>query len=331
MGTRRLRDFVPRTDVESALLELQEDRRRRAGERFGIPTFESIGAALEWRPDALVISTPPDAHEEFVRLALEQGYHHFSEANLWTYDNREVEEVSAEKGLVSLPSCSLHFLPIVKELRRVVSEDLGDLHCYQFCLSTYLPSWHPGEGMEFYARHRSTAAGREMVPFELLYLNHVFGTPLDVGGTVSRRGRLEVDSEDTWCLQMRLESGGTGQLMVSMGCPQLLRRGWAAGANGIVHFDITTGEIRRELPGAGSAGICDVRCLGALAQVLEDTYSQEINAFIDVIQGRREWPHSYYMSAVASGTLAAAEKSAVSGRVEKVDPGFQPARLPDMY
>lgn len=328
MGTRRLRDLSARGDVQLALLEERDDRREAAMRKFGIPGFAGVDEALAWGPDAIVISTPPHAHAPYVELALRQGLAFFCEADIWTYDHTVIERATREKGIVAAPSCTFYFLPVVRELRRVVGEELGKLHMYAMCLSVDAPGWHPGEGAEYYARSRSTAPGREMVPFELIGLDYVFGEPRTVSGTVGRRGELAMESEDTWCLQMELESGATGQLAVLMASPQTVRKGIAVGSNGIVEFDLTSGTIARRLP---TLGIDDTLQCGTIAERLEAVYADEIHAFVDAARGKRDWPFSYRKGAMLTGTLAAAERSAIIGRAERVDPAKPPAKLPDLY
>ena len=328
MGMRRLRDFTARGDVELALFDIRQDRRKRVENHFGIKTFEDFNNALEWNPDALSISTPPDKHHEYVKLALEKGFHSFSEANIWTYDYQEVEKTSKEKALVTVASSSQITLPVVESLKRVVTDELGDLHVYSMNLSTYLPTWHPGEGREYYARSRETTAAREMVPFELGYLNEVFGVPNAVAGYVGKRGSLLEGQEDTWCLQGKLNNGAAGQITVTMGCPVLLRKGWACGTNGYIEFDISTGEIYKRFP---EKGIEEKACYGDIREVLEKNYYLEISNFIESIKGLKRKCFTYRQSAVSTAVLAAAEKSAVTGCIEQVDINLQPAMVPDQY
>ncbi len=328
MGTRRIRDLASREDVEIALYDERKDRREVAGSRFGIPCFASIEEGLDWKPDLFIISTPPDQHRQYVELAYSYGCHHFCEADIWPYDYLPAETAYKDKGIIGAPSCTFYFSPVIQELRRIVQTELSDLHAYQMVLSADLNQWHPGEGNEYYARNRETSAAREMVPFELIGLIHAFGQPIELTGTLSRQGNLEAPSEDTWCLQMKLDNGGTGHLSVMMGCPHVLRKGWAAGNNGIVQFDVLSGEIVRDLP---KLGLHDTRRLSEWRSIGEKVYFEEINTFIDAVQGHAQWPFDYRLSSIGAGALAAAEKSAISGRVEKVDPGILPARLPDLY
>lgn len=325
MGTRRMRDLSQRPGIAIGLYDERADRRKHAAERFGLTAYPTIDEALSWGPDALIISTPPDHHEPYIKLALEQGLHHFCEENIWTYDYKEIERTAKAKGLHCVPSCSYHFLPAVCEVKRIVEEELGGLHAYQMTLSTYMPNWHPEEGDDFYARKRQTAAAREMVPFELVWLNHVFGMPKNAAGSLSKNGALDVPWEDTWCVHMDLETGGHGQLTVVQGCPADCRRGFALGTHGWFSFDMFTGQIERRFSGIG---IEDCRDTGGQIQHMELAYKTEINRFIDVLAGRADWPFTYYESSLATGTLAAAELGAVTGRKEAVDPARQPEREP---
>ena len=325
MGRRRMRDLSGRGDVSVGLLDSRADRREQADRQFGVQTFDAIESALHWRPAALVISTPPDRHADFVELALRQGLHHFSEANIWTPDPTHVESVSAQKKLISATSCSMHYLPVVRELKRLIQQELGRLHGYQMLLSTYQPNWHPGEGKEYYARHRATAAAREMLPFELLYLNDVFGMPRMAAGTVVQRGDLAEQMEDLWAVQMILADGSCAQLTVLMGCPTEARRGICYGENGMIRFDIQAGLIEREFK---NPAVRDALRLGAIGEVLEEAYRQEIGMFIDAIHHKATWPMPYSRSVFATATLAAAEQSARTGQWQPVEAAVQPQHLP---
>ena len=110
---------------------------------------------------------------------------------------------------------------VFKALVDVVPATIGPLLGYQFTLAGEMNTWHPGEGNEYYGRHRDTAPAREMVPFELAWLARVFGRPTRVSGSYHQFNPRPGSFEDTWTLQMQLEHGGTGQVTVTLvGEPQ---------------------------------------------------------------------------------------------------------------
>ncbi|GAA1738041.1 Gfo/Idh/MocA family protein [Luedemannella helvata] len=328
MGTRRLRDLHQRPGLTLTVLDQRPDRRARAAERFGVATVATLDEAWGTTPDVLIISTPPNEHDRYIAAALKRDLHFFCEADIWSYDHRRVEEATARSGRVAAPSCTLYFNPFVRELRRVVAEELGTLHAFGYVLSVDAPSWHPGEGAEYYARHRATAPAREMVPFELIALGHVFGHATAASGRVVRRGGLDLEGEDTWSLQLALEGGATGQLTVVMAVPAPVRQGWAVGDRGAIRFDLLTGVLERMLPGGAGPTVetvCD------WTEVYESMYDAEMTAFLAAVRGEAPWPYPYRTAARVCATLAAAELSMRSGRTEPVELHRQPAPLPVDY
>jgi predicted dehydrogenase len=324
MGTRRLRDLHARKGLEIALLDQRPDRRARAVERHGLRVFATLPEALAWKPDALVISTPPGTKDPYVQAALDHRLHHFIEADIWVRQAAQIERIARERRLVAAPSGSFEFLPVVKALGAHVRADLGKVLSYQTFMATYMPTWHETEGLEYYARHRNTTAAREMIPFELHWLNALFGEPQEVAGRFEKYGDLAYPFEDTWSLSMRLRDGGIGQLAVSMACPVGFRRGACFGTRAVMTWDIYSGELTVQRSGEAKA---TVEQHGAVADVLEQSYAAEINTFIDTCLGRATWPQRYGASQHSSATLAAAEKSFRTRRWETVDPAEDPPDL----
>jgi len=344
MGSRRLRDLSVRPDVTLRLYDQREDRRAAAQRRFQVAAFRTLDEALAWEPDALVISTPPGTKGPLVQWALDHRIHHFVEADLWSYGAAIQAERHPE--LVSAPSLTFAFLPVVQALQARIPAEIGQLLTYQFLLAGDMAAWHPTEGMEYYGRHRDTAPAREMVPFELAWLAAIFGSPRAVCGDFGRFCGRTDSIEDTWSLLLALEAGGTGQVTVTMACPDNHRCGTACGTTGSVRWDINRGEIvlqgnRRSAP--------EVLQCGEIGRVIEPAYAAEIGRFVEAIQGKAIWPHRYadYQHAIA--TLAAAEQthspqkthanpssrssrwSATSGRAGpgwlSIEPNMEPSRI----
>lgn len=333
MGTRRMRDlsFLAHGEdrIELRLLDARADRRAAAEERFGVAGFATLAEALAFDPDVFVVSTPPHLHTQFVRTALELGRHVFSEADIWPFDPATVERVQADHpGLIAAPSATLRFQPVIGEVTRIVAEELGTLHAFGYVLSVDAPAWHPGEGAEYYARHRATAPAREMTAFELIALQEIFGPAAAVSGLVHERGSLGADTEDTFSLQYRTDSGAAGQLTVLMASPQVARRGWAAGDQGMVYFDLLSGVVQRQFPARNQQ---DSRMICDWSGTLESVYRDEISTFIAAVDGSASWPYSYRESALVCGTLAAAELSMLTGNLERVRADLVPADVPDAY
>ena len=326
MGTRRLRDLHQRKDISLALYDERADRCAAAQARFGVRVFGALEDALRWKPEALIVSTPPGAKGDYIDLAFRQGMHHFSEADIWTYGAAARSE--ADRGLVSTSSCSLNFLPVIKGLRSLVQDHLGSLLSYHHALGFHMPAWHPEEGNEYYGRHRDTAPAREMVCFDLHFLNSIFSPPVEVAARFEKYGQLSANTEDTWSLLLRLRNGGTGQLTSTMACPRDYRRGCCLGSKGWATWDLYSGEVTfstamDELPRQYQ--------FGAISSVLDAGYFEEINTFIDAVLGEKPWLQSYALCQESTATLAAAEQSSTTGMWVEVDSKAEPRRSPPSH
>lgn len=318
MGSRRLRDLAHRPGIDLRAFDAREDRRHAAQARFGIRIFDTLAGAMDWGPEALVISTPPGTKGSLVELALERRIHHFVEADIWSYG--VAGRVARTPDLVCAASLTFAFLPVVKALVEMVPPTIGPLLGYQFLLAGNMAGWHPTEGPEYYGRHRDTAPAREMVPFELAWLTRIFGPAKKVAGGFYRFNRSGSAFEDTWSLLMELERGGTGQLTVTMGCPHDYRRGCAFGADGSATWDVNRGEIVLQ----GAVG--STHQFGELGQVLEAAYAEEISAFGDAIQGGAPWRDTFADYQRVLATLAAAEAGARPDRWTAIQPDQEPER-----
>src|SRR2546422_11170364 len=90
MGKRRVRNLLHLEQKDIIGFDLSEARRKEANEKYSIKTFDDISIALKEKPDAMIISTPPDLHMPYAKIAIENKIHFFTEASV-VID--EVEEV----------------------------------------------------------------------------------------------------------------------------------------------------------------------------------------------------------------------------------------------
>jgi len=71
MGKRRIRNLQYLNQGVVIGFDPREDRCKEAFEKYGIKTFDDIAVALNEKPNAMVISTPPDLHMRYAKIALE--------------------------------------------------------------------------------------------------------------------------------------------------------------------------------------------------------------------------------------------------------------------
>ncbi len=127
MGKRRIRNLQALGKKEIFGFDPRADRRDEARSKYGVTVFDSFEKATEADPDALIISTPPDRHAEYAVKACEIRRHAFVEASV--SDAGEVENLrrlSAEQGVIVVPSCTMHFFPGPSAVRAALASGRAD-------------------------------------------------------------------------------------------------------------------------------------------------------------------------------------------------------------
>jgi len=205
MGKRRVRCLQALGIKEIAGFDLRKDRCDEARKKYGIKIYDQYSGILEkFEPAAVIISTPPKQHMQYAWDACEKGIHCFIEASVVGSDQiMDLYRFSQEKGVVMAPSCTMGYFPGPKTIKKLVnSEAIGRPLNLNYQVGQYLPDWHPWENIqEFYVSDRETGGCREIVPFELTWLNDVFGHPKPLSCTRTKLTDINADIDDIYhCL-----------------------------------------------------------------------------------------------------------------------------------
>jgi len=128
----------------------------------------------------------------------------FIEASVVDAD-RILELSRAVQGrmIVMAPSCTMRYFPGPRKVKEVLqSGRLGKVLNINYQTGQYLPDWHPWEDIRsFYVSRRETGAGREIVPFELTWLNDLFGVPVPLACVKAKLTDMPADIDDIYhCL-----------------------------------------------------------------------------------------------------------------------------------
>src|SRR2546421_6073779 len=217
MGNRRLRNLAHLGEPDVAAFEPDPERRQQAEQR-GVPVFETFERALEWGPDALVISTPPDRHHEYAMAAAAHGLHFFTEASVVPGRTQELIEAVGDQAIVAAPSCTLRFHPGIQLLaRRLEAGAVGRPLAVVHHVGQHLADWHPWEDYRhFYAGRRDTGAARELVVYELNWMTQLFGPIRQVQGIARKVSALELEIDDLYAAIIGFGSGVEGALVVEV-------------------------------------------------------------------------------------------------------------------
>ncbi|MCX5783172.1 MAG: Gfo/Idh/MocA family oxidoreductase, partial [Elusimicrobia bacterium] len=216
MGKRRVRCLkrLGYGDIEG--YDPRKDRAGEAAKLYGIKTFSEEKMIAAVNPDAVVISTPPDHHNEWMRRAVDNKIPAFVEASVILRGLAEINVLAKKRKVFLAPSCTLKFHPAIKDIIGIAkSGRYGKVTNFSYHSGQYLPDWHPYESIKnFYVCKKETGAAREIVAFELAWISEVVGLPIRAGGFCGKTMKLGVDIDDTYVLGMKFRNNIAGSLVV---------------------------------------------------------------------------------------------------------------------
>jgi predicted dehydrogenase len=249
MGKRRVRNLLAIGGHEVAGFDRREDRRVEANQKYGITVFPDAESALAgFGPDALVISTSPEHHMTYAFRAQEMGLPCFIEASVVDADRiLELHQKVAGTGLVMAPSCTMRYFGGPKKVKELIAQGvIGKPLNLNYQTGQYLPDWHPWEKIEdYYVSARDTGAGREIVPFELTWLNDIFGTPDALACVKAKLTDMNADIDDIYHCLLRYPQGVLANVTVEVvSRPQSTRELRVLGSTGEIVFSADENCVR---------------------------------------------------------------------------------------
>ena len=247
MGKRRIRNlFSLGYDCISGI-DISASRRQEAEQKFNIDTYLSLSEAmLSLQVDAIIVSTPPDCHLQFIKWAKTNNVACFIEASV--VGEREIAEVADElqDHHVIVPSCTMRYYNAPKSIRKLISEKaIGNVLNINYVVGQYLPDWHPWEHIsDYYVSKRETGGCRELVPFELTWLIEIFGDPEPLCCMRDKCSALEANIDDIYHCILKFESGPYLNLTVEvLSRPKATRELILIGSEGKISFSSQSNEL----------------------------------------------------------------------------------------
>ena len=216
MGKRRVRCLQTLGHLEITGIDPRKDRREEAGKQYQIKVVKDLSGTDPANADAMIVSTPPDHHIEYVKHAIDHGIPCFVEASV-LYDHvKETISYHQNNSFVA-PSCTLLFHPAFQLLKDLImSGQYGKVNNFSYHSGQYLPDWHPWEHIrDFYVSNKSTGGAREIVPFELSWMTDLFGFPREIKGYFLKTAELGIPIDDTYCITLKYP-GMSGTLLVDV-------------------------------------------------------------------------------------------------------------------
>jgi len=314
MGKRRIRNLQYLGEEDVIGWDIKSERRKECEEKYRIKTYEDIEDALNEKPDALIISTPPNHHLEYEILSAQHKTHFFCEAGIFTKGIEELIALTKKHNIIAAPSATLRFKESVRKIKELIGkEKIGNVVALTYHMGQYLPDWHPWENIsKFYVGQRATSATREMVPFELEWLTWIFGDIEKISCIKGKISNLDADIDDVYQLIFQFKSGIIGHLLIDVVSRKPTRTLRVIGEKGTIEWDwmedmvqVYNAEKQKWTKFKERQGF---REKGYVAK--ENMYIEEMTNFIKAIKGEEQYIYSLEEDLKILKLLEAAEESA---------------------
>jgi predicted dehydrogenase len=296
MGKRRVRCLQALGYGNIFGFDLRADRRKEAKEKYSIETIESLENISLSEFNAFIISTPPDQHSPYAKLAIDYGKPAFIEASVIMEDVLDIKSYNKNNTFLA-PSCTLRFHPVIKDITLIIKEGkYGRVTNFSYHSGQYLPDWHPWENVnDFYVSNRATGGGREIVPFELTWIVDTIGWPIDAKGLFEKTIDFGSNIEDSYAFVLKYEGMigsivvdvaaryATRSLIINMELGQIQWR-WDEACFNLYEVE-SNRWIKYNQPEVSAAA-------GYNKNIGEGMYVEEIKSFIDGIKTSSLYPNS---------------------------------------
>ena len=289
-------------------------------EHFGLKTFDSMDAALAWKPDAVFVTNPISMHVATATAAASAGAHVFIEKPLDCTDAgvARLMQLVHEKKLACMVGYQQRYHPGYIRIKQLLdSGAIGQLTSADLHFGEWLPGMHPYEDYR-----ESHAARSDQGGGVILCLSHeidmaywLFGRPRTVHAIGGHLSDLDMDVEDTVDIFLTCSQGGL-EFPVH------------------IHLDFLQKPPRRYIHIVGSKGslvfnyptnCLELNLLGAEPEVTlfdqfqrNDMFLQEVADFIYSADGGHNPPIPLEEGAAVLAICLAAKRSLEKGTIEEL-------------
>lgn len=327
MGKRRIRCLNALGCRNVLGIDARQDRRAEVERDCSVRAFSTVEEAIsQRRPDALLISVPPDVHHRYMKLAVERRIPFFVEASVVDDGMKDLIQEVRQAGVLAAPSATMLFHPAIRTIARIVGAGaLGKISNVVVHTGQYLPDWHSYEQVsDFYVSNPRTGGAREIVPFELTWLSSLFGFPVRVAAnfrkTINIPGAEQID--DTYNLLLDYGSfltsltvdvvsrHATRRVLINGELKQLV---WEWDQECVRLYDPQSGSWEKMTYDAGTA------TPGYDTRIGESMYVEEIRAFLAAVTGQQAFVNTLENDWRVLQLLYAAEQSDRTSRFVPVE------------
>jgi predicted dehydrogenase len=202
---------------------------------------------------AVLISTPPKHHLEYVEMFINKGCHVFCEASVIPSDRFTYDKIKrlTETNLVQFfPSATIKFKDSVSFIKECLDKQfIGEVLSYDYRFAQNLRTWHPYQDIkDYYVSDPDTGAGREMAAFELSWLTWLFGINAKIiNSHIAKVSEISVNTgiDDYYSFSIQHEKA-VGSVVIDVFSHTPYRFLRVSGTSGNIEFDWVNNRVTVE-------------------------------------------------------------------------------------
>lgn len=226
--------------------------------------------------DAIFITNPTATHYETLVDLIELSGAFFIEKPVFDRTDYDLDFLDREEKVLYV-AAPMHYKPAISWLKEHF--DFSEAFSLRSISSSYLPDWRPGvDYRKTYSAHKDMGGG---VAIDLIhewdYLQYLIGFPERVHSIIAKQSDLEIDSDDV-ALYIADYGDKTAEIHLDYFGRVPLRKLEIFTKEDTVECDLLTDTI--SFLKAGEQIV--------LTEERDDTQTRELEAFLEMIQGKRE-------------------------------------------
>ena len=239
MGRRRIRCLLSLNIKNSQIygFDINDARMEKVIKEYQINRFKSFDFINEI--DRLIISTSPESHTKYLKLAIKENKPCFIEASVCHLKElKEISKTISEEIVV--PSCTMLYFEAQNKIKDLVQKDIiGSINYGSYHVGQWLEDWHPWEKIEdFYVSNPNTGGCKEIVPFELNWLVKIFGKTKLLNSLNNKLSKLNSPIDDIYVTNFAFPKCDIFTLTVEvLSRPSSTRNLKLIGDKGKINFD----------------------------------------------------------------------------------------------
>ncbi len=316
IGRRHLRNLQA-LSVQDILLYRTRRSTLPDEELSCFPQETDLAAALDHRPDAVIIANPTALHLEVALAAAERGCHLLIEKpishNLDRLD--ELQRLVQQNHCRVLVGYHFRFHPGLLKVKEMLQQGLiGRPLIVRAHWGEYLPGWHPWEDYRQGYSARADLGGGLVLTLShpLDYLRWLFGDVSRVFAAVEKLSNLEIQVEDMAEICLWFANGVFGSVHLDYLQRPPRHNLQIIGSHGTIEWESSSGETRLYRFEPQQTGEAPLHLFPSFSQLdpskpLErnDLFLAEMQHFLGVVEGQ-EVPRCTLEDGVAALRIALA-------------------------